>query len=211
MSEADESRRIISPSQRRLQRAPDFTGGRLDSFLAVFLRHGLPGALLGLVCLMQPQMRGLLGAGLTNLHSRPLLYITSGLLLLGALTAYAWYIDGRLSLDKLCWVFYLAAVSSWEEWVFRLAVPYYAKSQGVELITAVVATNLLFAGAHYFTLRWKWQWCAAAFICGMALSRRMENHPDLLLVIGIHWLVTFLNTPRPPGRPSNKGMRPTVD
>ncbi|NJN52835.1 MAG: CPBP family intramembrane metalloprotease, partial [Gammaproteobacteria bacterium] len=47
-------------------------------------------------------------------------------------------------------------VSAWEEWVFRLALPYYVESQGGDLMIAVVGANLIFAVAHYFTLRWKW-------------------------------------------------------
>lgn len=195
------SQLVLAPSQRRLQRAPDFTGDRLSSFRDVFLRHGLPGALLGIVCLLLPQMRGLLNSGLTSLYSQPLFYIAAGLVLLVGLSVYAWYIDGYWRLEKLGWVFYLGAVSAWEEWVFRLALPYYLEDRGVELFAAVIAANLVFAIAHYFTLRWKWQWCIAVFFFGIALSRQMDNHFNLLMVIGVHWVATFLNTPRLPGRP----------
>ncbi len=46
------------PSQRRLQRPPDFTGKTLNHFRDVFLRHGLPGLLLG--CLFLVPAIGLL-------------------------------------------------------------------------------------------------------------------------------------------------------
>ena len=116
------------------------------------------------------------------------------------LSLYAWYVDRRWRLEKLGWVLYLGALSAWEEWVFRLAVPYFMESRNVELSIAVLGTNIFFAAAHYFTLRWKWQWCVAVFFFGMLLSRQMDNHFDLLLVVGIHWVFTFLNTPRLPGR-----------
>jgi hypothetical protein len=64
----------------------------------------------------------------------------------------------------------------------------------------VVASNALFGFMHYFTLRWKWYWCVGAFLGGMALSRHLAQHQDLALIVAFHWIATFLNTPRPPGR-----------
>ncbi len=145
-------------------------------------------------------MRGLLGEALTKFCVDPQIYVLAGVMIVAGLSLYAWLIDRRWQFEKLAWVIYLGAVSIWEEWVFRLAVPYYLVSEGVELFVAVVAVNAIFAIAHYFTLRWKWQWCVTAFLFGMLLSRQMDNHFDLLLVAGIHWVFTYLNTPRLPGR-----------
>ena len=63
----------------------------------------------------------------------------------------------------------------------------------------MIAANLAFGVLHYFTLRWKWPWCLLAFLGGMALSRNFAQNFDLALIIGIHWLATYLNTPRLPG------------
>lgn len=190
----------LAPSQRRLQRPPDFTGARLSTFRAVALRHGLPGALLGVLCLLHPDMRTLLLDALASLMAAPVHYAAAGGLILGVLAGYAGFIDRRLDLPALGWIFYLLLVSVWEEWVFRLAIPYFAEANGVDLRSAVIASNAGFAVMHYFTLRWKWFWCVGAFLGGMALSRHFGAHYDLALVIGIHWVATFLNTPRLPGR-----------
>ena len=144
-------------------------------------------------------MRLLLGPALEGVLQQPLLYMAAGVALLIALNVYAWYIDQRWSIARLGWVLYLGAVSAWEEWVFRLAVPYFVESQGGPLAVAVVVTNLVFAVAHYFTLRWKWSWCVLAFLFGMGLSRNLGIHFDLALIVGIHWAATFINTPRSPG------------
>jgi hypothetical protein len=220
MDQSDRRRPQLSPSQQRLQRPPDFTGSRLDSFSDVALRHGLPGLVLGVLCLVPPGMRELLGQGLAAAGERPFLYLGWAVLILAALNFYAWYIDRRWSPDRMGWVLYLGALSVWEEWVFRLALPYYLQhvfqasgedvlqTSGGGLAAAVVVCNLLFGLAHFFTLRWRWYWCVAAFLGGMALSRQFAQHFDLLLVIGIHWVATFLNTPRLPGQRRARDARP---
>jgi hypothetical protein len=145
-------------------------------------------------------MRALLIPALAGLLADPAAYLVVATLIFAALVSYAWFIDRRLDARAVGWILYLFMVSAWEEWVFRLALPYFAAENGVELRNAVVASNLLFAVMHYFTLRWKWQWCLAAGLGGLALSRNFAMHHDLALVIGIHWIATFLNTPRLPGR-----------
>jgi len=190
----------LAPSQRRLQRPPDFTGARLCTFRAVFLRHGLPGALLGGLCLLHPQALPLLTSSLSGMLSTPLPYVAVGSLLFGSLMAYAWIVDRRLDFQAVGWIVYLLGVSIWEEWVFRVALPYLGQAHEIPLGAAVVGSNVLFGLMHYFTLRWKWQWCLGAALGGLALSRQFGNHFDLAMVIGLHWVATFVNTPRPPGR-----------
>jgi hypothetical protein len=199
----------LAPSQRRLQRPADFTGDRLRTFRAVVARHGLPGAAVGLVCLLDPGIRSLLAPALADALSDPLRYVAIGGLVFAALVAYAGFIDRRLDAAAVGWILYLLLVSTWEEWVFRLAIPHALEAHGVDAQAAVIASNVAFAVAHYFTLRWKWPWCVAACLGGLALSRNFAEHGDLVLVIGIHWVATFLNTPRPlnrsrPGRKSAK-------
>jgi len=189
----------LTPSQGRLQRPPDFTGRRLQRFSQVALRHGLPGALLGALCLYPPQMRELLRVNLEGMLREPVGYLTAGLAILAGLLTYAWFLDRKIDAAAAGWVLYLLAVSIWEEWVFRLAVPYYAQMQGFSLPVMALLSNLAFGLMHYFTLRWKWQWCLAAFIGGLALSRNLDAHHNLAVIIALHWIATFLNTPRPPG------------
>jgi hypothetical protein len=198
----------LAPSQRRLQRPPDFTGDRLNRFSQIFLRHGLPIALLGALCLIVPEMRALLADALAPLLAAPLRYLSTGLATLAALIAYAFYLDRRLDAGAMGWMLYLLAVSIWEEWVFRLAVPYFGETQGINLWMLVLTANLAFGAMHYFTLRWKWPWCLAAFLGGIALSRNLNQNFDLALVIAIHWVATYINTPRLPGRSPQQEQRP---
>ncbi len=172
----------------------------------MFLRHGLPGALLGALCLLVPEMRALLAEALTAMSSEPVRYLLAGLLILAVLSAYAWFLDRRLDAAAVGWMLYLLGVSAWEEWVFRLSVPYFGAALGADLFAMVLISNLVFGVMHYFTLRWKWQWCLAAFLGGLALSRNFNTHFDLALVIGIHWAATFVNTPRLPGRGGSARM-----
>lgn len=186
-------------SKHRLQRSPDFTGGYLTRFRQVWLRHGLPGALLGLLCLAHPEMRVMLVASLEGFLTNPVKYVSVALFILGALIAYIGVIDRAIDARAVAWILYALAISIWEEWVFRLAVPYFAQAQGFNLFAAIVLSSLAFGVLHYFTLRWKWQWCLGAFVGGMLFSRMLHTHADLALVIAVHWISTFLNTPRPPG------------
>ena len=39
---------------------------------------------------------------------------------------------------------------------------------------------------------------------GLALSRHFGNHFDLAMVVALHWVATFVNTPRPPGRSARR-------
>jgi len=189
---------------QRLQRDRDFTGDRLTTFREVFLRHGLPGAILALVCLGIPGLQIVFAEGLEKGLARPQLHVVSLVFLFLALNAHAWLIDRRWDLPKLGWIVYLGALSLWEEWVFRLAIPTLLEGVGASLWVAATLSALAFGAAHYFTLRWKWQWCVAAFVGSLALSRQMQLHDDLLLITAIHWVATYLNTPRPPGY-SGKG------
>lgn len=195
-------------SNQRLQRASDFTGDRLTRFREVFFRHGLPGLILALVCLSIPGLQIVLADGLDKGMGNPQLYATLLVLMLVALNGHAWFIDRRWDASKLGWIIYLGALSFWEEWVFRLAVPTLLEGFGASVWVAATLSALAFGAAHYFTLRWKWQWCVAAFVGSLALSRQMELHDDLLLITAIHWIATYLNTPRPPaGSVSNQNRK----
>ena len=193
------------PSQRRLQRPPDWTGGRLVTFRAVFARHGLPGALAGLSFLLFPGTRKLLMESLRDFTEQPALYLGAAIALLVVLSAYAALIDRGWRPLQFGWIVYLGALSFWEEWVFRVAIPYAASGGAVDLLWAVLVSNLIFGAMHYFTLRWHWYWCVGAFLGGLFLSRQMTLHFDLALLAGFHWAGTFFNTPRSPGRGQRAG------
>lgn len=185
--------------QRRLQRDKDFTGARLTSFREVILRHGLPGVLLAIICFSVPSLGSAFVSSLANGLANPAFYAGAALLIFIGLNAYAWVIDKAWSLSKTVWIIYLGALSFWEEWVFRLALPQLFEDLGTSMIVAAIISASLFGAAHYFTLRWKWQWCVGAALGGFMLSRQMELHQDLLLITAMHWMATYLNTPRPPG------------
>lgn len=185
------------PSQRRLQREDDFTGERLTAFRQVFLRHGLPGVALGVVFLVYPGTASLLSAHVSSVNTE--LYLACGIGLAVGLSLYAAIIDRGWRPVQLGWVVYLGLLSLWEEWVFRLALPHFLEGFGVDLFHAVIVSNVLFGAMHYFTLRWKWPWCLGALLGGLALSKQLELHQDLLLIAAYHWIGTFLNTPRSPG------------
>ena len=186
--------------KQRLQRPPDFTGNQLNGFLQVAVRHGLPGALLGLVCLLHPTMSGLLTDALQSALAEPAVYAGAGALILLLMAGFSSVQDRRFDLPRLGWILYLLAVSIWEEWVFRVAIPYFMVEIGVGLRAAVLGSNLTFGLMHYFTLRWKWYWCLLAGLGGMALSRQFHHANDFLLIVAIHWIATFINTPGLPGQ-----------
>ncbi|MEO1306332.1 MAG: CPBP family intramembrane glutamic endopeptidase, partial [Pseudomonadota bacterium] len=182
-----------------MQRDKDFTGDRLTTFRQVFLRHGLPGLTLAIFCLAIPSLQVAYAAGLEIGAAHSLRYGLTGTVIFAGLVAYAWSLDRAWDPKKIGWVLYLGALSFWEEWVFRLALPQVFESWGASVILAAVISAAIFGAAHYFTLRWKWQWCFGAFLGGLALSRQMEVHQDLLLISAFHWIATYINTPRPPG------------
>lgn len=203
-NESSRHSKHLAPSQRRLQREADFTGQRLNSFRQVLLRHGLPGFLIGLLLLIPSDLRALLSPQNHRLEEHLPIY---GLGFLGIFCfslCWSWYIDRRISWAQAGWIFYLLLVSIWEEWVFRVALPTLIVPLEVQFTTAVLISNILFGAVHYFTLRWKASWCLLAFLGGMGFSHNYAELGDLFVIIGIHWLATFINTPRLPGsRPGN--------
>ena len=191
------------PSRRRLQRDKDFTGERLTTFREVFLRHGLPGLILALICLSVPGLSELFIDGLEPGLTAPSRTLGFALLIGLGLCAYAWTLERRWRPEYLGWIVYLGALSFWEEWVFRLALPTLFEGWGASVILAAFLSAVLFGAAHYFTLRWQWPWCVGAALGSLALSRQMEVHNDLLLITAFHWIATYLNTPRPPRPPQS--------
>lgn len=185
-------------SDGRLQRPADFTGSRLTTFAEVFSRHGLPGVILAMLLFLSLSN----GAGLLEqvfhrpLHA-PLNYGLAGVAMLVGLVVYS-ALRYELNSLQLSWVVYLGFLSLWEEWVFRVAAPVWLQELGLPVGAAILLSNVLFGAMHYFTLRWRWQWCGGAFLGGLGFSMNFQNQGDLLLIAAIHWAATFFNTPRPP-------------
>jgi len=123
--------------------------------------------------------------------------ISAGLIFLCLIT-HAVIGKYRLDLGRVGWIAYLGCLSLWEEWVFRIGIPHYLGALGVGVLLPIIISNTVFGILHYFTLRWRWRWCLMAGIGGMFFSHNFTNHHDLLLIAGIHWVMTYLNTPRPP-------------
>ncbi len=185
--------------RRRLQRPRDFTGEQIQSFSAVFLRHGLPCALLGLLFLTDSTTWRLLNNATVAARENSALYlIVAGVIFL-CLLAHAAFRKYPLVLRQLTWVMYLGCLSLWEEWVFRIGIPHYIGALGIGMLVPVLISNTLFGVLHYFTLRWRWHWCLMAAAGGLFFSHHFANHQNLLVIAGIHWVMTYLNTPRPPG------------
>lgn len=162
------------------------------------MRHGLLGLVLAFCFLTIPSLQSAFVESLSGPAERPIRYVVGALIILAALSAYTWRISQQWGAAQFGWIVYLGALSVWEEWVFRLAIPQVLEGVGASVWLAVVLSAILFGALHYFTLRWKWQWCVSAALGGLYFSYQMELHGDLLLVAGIHWVATSLNTPRPP-------------
>ena len=188
---------IKSDYEGRLQRLPNAKGKAITRFREVLLRHGLLVFTLALVCLFFSKMRASLEWSLERFFNHPIPYALAALGLMSFFVVWTLASKQRLDIRQIIWIFYLLGVSVCEEWVFRLAVPGFT-IDFIGRMPSVVLCNVVFAAIHYFTLRWKIRWCVLTFFGAMGLSRLMVNG-DLMLVIGVHWFATFLNTPVPVG------------
>jgi membrane protease YdiL (CAAX protease family) len=181
----------------RLQRAPSATGHRVSTFANVLKRHGLTMACFAAVSLMIPDSWPLIVTTTEMAREQPLPYLAG---LLGMLLFFAYWSTRRpYTIRRQCqWLFYLLMISIVEELTFRLVLP-TVLSLHYPVMTAHILSNLVFASLHYITLRWRLVNCVATFAGGMGLSHLM-GQGDLVLVVMVHWLGTFLNTPSPPSK-----------
>ena len=124
-------------------------------------------------------------------------YALAGLALVVFFVGFLRFKKHQTTRVQTLWLAYLLLISVFEELAFRLLLPTFFLST-LGAAASVVLSNAIFAGIHYFSLRWKLGPCVFAFLGGIGFSRLLENTEDLVLVILVHWLATFLNTPRPP-------------
>ena len=181
----------------RLQRPALLGEFYLESFQMVWRRHGQTMAGLAIASL-------LLCAGL-NVSIMPpvlssfshLVYGAMGLGLIGFYIAVCMARGIALSQVQWRWLVYLVFISAVEELAFRVFVPSLLMTI-IPFTAAIILSNLVFAGLHYVTLRWRWSHCAFVFLGGLGLARLLNGGNDLPLVILVHAVFTFLNTPQPP-------------
>lgn len=182
-------------STGRLQRGPTPSGYRVATFADVFKRHGMTMSTLALICLLLPGTWALVVTTTAPASREPMPYV-AGVVGLFLFFAYWSRRHGFAPGRQVPWVSYLLLISVVEEITFRLVVPQLLSAH-MDVRLAHVVSNLAFACIHYFTLRWRMMNCAATFLGGMGLSQLM-GRGDLLLVILVHWVGTFINTPAPP-------------
>ena len=200
---------MTEPNQNqrgRLQRQAGLNGFLIDSFQWVLIRHGLTMSLILVICLGL-----LLYAGgdshngeqiwdpieLQDILSFKLLHCGLLIGILGFVCGHWFWRGIRVQPQMLLWLAYLSIISFVEELLFRFVAPHLMQSF-LGSIGSVVVSNLIFAGLHYFTLRWRLHHCIVVFLGGLGLSRLLQVTDDFILIVLVHWFFTFLNTPDPP-------------
>lgn len=195
-AEANDATAGTTVHRHRLQRGPTASGYRVETFRDVIVRHGGTMGGIAVICLLLPDSLSMLELTTTRLLDRPLPYVAAvaALLVFFAL----WSTRRPFIPERQCrWVLYLLFISIVEEVAFRLVLPSLLDGS-LGWRGANILSNLLFAGLHYFTLRWKLRNCVVTFFGGMGLSHLLAGQGDLALIVLVHWFGTFLNTPFPP-------------
>jgi membrane protease YdiL (CAAX protease family) len=200
---------MTEPNQNRrgrLQRQAGSSGFLIDSFQWVLIRHGLTMSLLLIICLgMLFYALGHSGSG-DKLLGKSLLQgaLEVNLLHFGLLIAVLGFAGGHwlwygidVKRQNFLWLGYLGMISFIEELLFRLVVPQLLHSF-LGSIGSVMVSNLVFAGLHFLTLRWRLRHCIVVFFGGLGLSRLLQVTDDFVLIVLVHWFFTFLNTSQPP-------------
>ena len=206
---------MAPPNQRPdLMSAPEreesmpFPGGRLQRpakarsravlhFCQVLARHLVTMSVVAVVT-------GLWVAGvddwkrlLSPLIAHPVHYLAICVAIVAGIAVYQRVRSIPWSAAQVGWVGYLFLISVVEEWAFRVFLPLYLMDD-LGARASIVVSSVLFGALHYFTLRWRLTACLVTMLGGIGFSRLLEVSGDLTLVIIVHWIVTFLNTPRPP-------------
>ena len=134
---------------------------------------------------------------LSPLIAHPVHYLAICVAIVAGIAIYQRVRSIPWSAAQVGWVGYLFLISVVEEWAFRVFLPLYLMDD-LGARASIVVSSVLFGALHYFTLRWRLTACLVTMLGGIGFSRLLEVSGDLALVILVHWIVTFLNTPRPP-------------
>jgi membrane protease YdiL (CAAX protease family) len=191
----------IPISEGRLQRASQNQEFYISKFRQVLLRHGLTMSLICLGCVFFPSVLVALFSSIDNLFLNINRYVVASLSLGLFIFLYLRFISRKLNYRQIFWIGYLFLISIVEEIGFRLSLPILFSEfffKEYSFLIGIVLSNLLFASLHYFTLRWKLKACIFTFLGGMGLSRLFYETGDITLVVMVHLVVTFLNTPSAP-------------
>ena len=185
----------------RLQRRAN--GGQyISSFSQVLLRHGMTMTAIALICMLSFQSLASLTSKSIDFLSNPEIYVAASGFILLFFVFFLYFRKRAITVSQALWVGYLLGISVVEEIAFRLAMPLLLAGITTNLF-AILISNLLFAGIHYFTLRWKLIPCLFTFLGGLGFARLLDTSENIVLVILVHWFVTFLNTPVPPSPRTN--------
>ena len=191
----------IPISEGRLQRASQNQEVYISKFRQVLLRHGLTMSLICLGCVLFPSVLVALFSSIDNLFLNINRYALASLSLGLFMFLYLRFISRKLNYRQIFWIGYLFFISIIEEIGFRLSLPILFSEfffKEYSFLIGIFLSNLLFASLHYFTLRWKLKACIFTFLGGMGLSRLFYETGDITLVVMVHLVVTFLNTPSAP-------------
>ena len=182
----------------RLQR--DYSGTTLpvSTFVHVLYRHGCTMGFIAVTLIFLQSTPDVFWAVTSGFSESPSTYIVALLSALGFFLVFLVSKGVPLSRIQGLWIVYLLYISIVEELAFRLFLPMVIEPSA-GFLSAIAMSNFLFALLHYFTLRWKWKNCVFVFLGGIGLSRLLENSGDLALLVLVHFVATFLNTPSPPG------------
>ena len=134
---------------------------------------------------------------LSPLIAHPVHYLAICVAIVAGIAVYQRVRSIPWSAAQVGWVGYLFLISVVEEWAFRVFLPLYLMDD-LGARASIVVSSVIFGALHYFTLRWRMMPCLLTALGGLGFSRMLEVSGDLALVILVHWIVTFLNTPRPP-------------
>ena len=181
----------------RLQRPAKSRSSAVLQFRQVLSRHlvtmSLVAVVMGLWLARVDDWQGLLSPSIAH----PVHYLAMCAAIVAGIAIYQRLRGIPWSATQMGWVGYLFLISVVEEWAFRVFLPLYLMDD-LGARVSIVTSSVLFGGLHYFTLRWRLTACVMTMLGGLGFSRLLDVSGDLALVILVHWIVTFLNTPRPP-------------
>jgi len=185
----------------RLQRPAAISAQAIFHTSQVIQRHLLTMTIVAVAAYAVLGSTAVLRAWLAPLTMDWLGYGLSLLLILGVMLAFLRFRRVPISQMQCGWLAYLLLISTVEELAFRVFLPLYL-DQFLDLRASVIISSVIFGVLHYWTLRWRLGACLFTVLGGLGFSRLLHTTDDLALVVLVHWLVTFLNTPRPPqGKP----------